>query len=232
MSESVFARIWNAIKPPPAVETPGAGPRQKLQPKQKRLLAIACTVVVLAGGGWAVYSYIGSAPDRAEAEYQAGLALMQPGKYQLAMARFTHAIDIHAVAKYYLERGVAHRLLNQPDLAIADFEQAIDLDPNAARAYSGLGTIYRDRGDRGRALENYGKSIAIAPNVDALFERGEMYEAGGEHQKAIDDFSRAIEGMRDAPYIYRARAMARRNLGDQAGYEQDRDLASSIEHPR
>jgi tetratricopeptide (TPR) repeat protein len=231
MSESVFGRFWNAVKPPPAVRAPGAAPRKRLLPKQKRLLAIACTVTVLALSGWAVYAYVASAPDRAEAEYQAGLPLMQPGRYPLAIRRFTHSLEIHATAKAYLERGVAHRLVNETDLAIADFEKAIDLDPGASRAYSSLGTIYRDRGDRERALENYGKSIAIAPNVDALFERGEMYEASGDHQKAIDDFTRAIESLRDAPYIYRARAMAKRNLGDEAGYEQDRDLAGSIEHP-
>jgi tetratricopeptide (TPR) repeat protein len=82
-----------------------------------------------------------------------------------------------------------------------------------------------------RALEEYSKSIAISPNVDALFERGEMYESAGEHQKAIDDFTLAIEGMRDAPYMYRARALAKRNLGDIAGYEADRDFAHTIEHP-
>jgi len=230
MRESAFARLWKAIKPPPAVKAADA-PRRKLEPKQKRLLLIAVLALAAGAVGWSAYSYAASAPQRAEAEYQSAMQFLQPGKFQLAVPKFTRAIEIHPMAKAYLERGVAYRAMNENGPALADFEKALDLDPNLARAYSGLGSIYRDRGDRGRALEYYAKSIAISTNVDALFERGEMYEAAGEHQKAIDDFSRAIDGIRDAPYLYRARALAKRNLGDEAGYQQDRDLARSIEVP-
>lgn len=230
MRESGFTRFWNAVKPPPAVR-PGSAPPGKLRRKQKRLLISGASVIVAAGSGWAAYSYVASAPERADAEYESGMALMRPGKYQLAIPRFTRAIEIHPMAKTYLERGIARQLLNHIDLAIADLEKAVDLDPELARAYTTLGSIYRDRGDRQRALENYDKSIAISPNVDALFERGELHESAGEHQKAIADFGRAIDGIRDAPYLYRARAMAKRNLGDEAGYEQDRDVARSLERP-
>lgn len=229
MSDSAFGRLWNLVKPPPAVK--GGTQRRKLQPRQKRLLIVAAAVVVIGGGSWAVYSYIAGAPQRAEAEFQAGMKFMQPGQYQNAIPRFTRAIQIHELANAYLERGTAYRYMGQIDLAIADFEKSADLDSSLARAYSGLGSIYRDRGDMKRALEQYTKSIAISHNVDALFERGEMYEAVGEHQKAIDDFTAAIDGIRDAPYIYRARALAKRNMGDIAGYEADRDEARGIERP-
>jgi tetratricopeptide (TPR) repeat protein len=216
--------------PPPEPKDPTAQ-RRRIKARRKRLVTIAASVVVLAGVGWAIGSYINGAGERAEDEFQAGMKFMQPGQYQNAIPRFTRAIQIHELAKAYLERGDAHRFLGETDLAIADFEKAIDLDSSLARAYSGLGSIYRDRHDMKRALEEYSKSIAISPNVDALFERGEMYESAGEHQKAIDDFTLAIEGMRDAPYMYRARALAKRNLGDIAGYEADRDFAHTIERP-
>jgi tetratricopeptide (TPR) repeat protein len=192
----------------------------------------AVTFIALIGVGLGIYFYISGAPDRAEAAYQAGMKYMEPGQFQNAIPQFTRAIQIHELAKAYLERGNAHRFLGEIDQAMADFEKAADLDAGLARAYSSLGSIYRDRGDRTHALEQYGKSIAITPSVDALFERGEMYEAAGQHQKAIDDFTAAIDSMRDAPYIYRARALAKRNLGDTAGYEADRDEARAIEHPR
>ncbi len=213
--------------------TAGKGQSQgrKLQPRQKRLIIAAASVIVLIAIAWTTYSYIAGAGQRAEDEFQAGMKLMQPGQYQNAVPRFTRSIEIRETGKAYLERGNAHRFLGQADLAIADFEKASDLDSSLSRAYSGLGSIYRDRHDMKRALDEYTKSIAMSPTVDALFERGEMYEAAGEHQKAIDDFTAAIEAMRDAPYMYRARALAKRNLGDIAGYEADRDLARDIEHP-
>jgi tetratricopeptide (TPR) repeat protein len=230
MPESGFARLWQLIAPPPASKG-SAEQRPKLHARQKRLLTIAATVAIVAGAGWATYSYITGAQQRAEDEFQAGMKFMRPGQYQDAVAHFTHAIQIHELANAYLERGNARRFLGETDQAIADFEKAAALDSGLARAYSGLGSVYRDRHDIPRAMEAYSRSIAIAPTVDALFERGEMYEAAGEHQKAIDDFTVAIDGMRDAPYMYRARALAKRNLGDKAGYEADRDQARAIENP-
>jgi tetratricopeptide (TPR) repeat protein len=171
------------------------------------------------------------APQRAENQFQVAMRSMQPGHYQEAINELTRSVKIYQLPKAYMERGFAYRYLNEGDLAIADFQKATDLDPSLARAFSGLGSIYRDRGDSQHALEQYTKSIQISANVDALFERGQVYESLGEHQKAIDDFSSAIDLMRDAPYIYRARATARIKIGDTAGAEADRQYAQSIEAP-
>lgn len=228
MPESGLARLWNSIKPPSPVLAPGEA-RRKLNPKQKRLIFSAASFFFLAGVGSAAYVYISGAPQRAEAEYQAGMKWMRPGHYQEAVAQFTRSIQIHELAAAYLERGFANRFLGHADQAAADLEKAAQMDPGSARAYSGLGSLYRDRGESQRAIEQYTKSIQISPNVDAFFERGQLYEALGEHQKAIDDFTQAIDRIRDAPYIYRARAMAESNLGNTGGAEADRKYALSIE---
>ena len=55
------------------------------------------------------------------------------------------------------------------------------------------------------------------------------YESLGQHQKAIEDYDKAVQESPDSPAVYRARSMARRNIGDQAGYEADRDKANSID---
>jgi len=186
-------------------------------------------VAIAAGAG--VYNYIGSAAQRAEVEYQAGMKLMGPGTYAKAIASFTRAIEIWPqLGEAYLERGVAHRYLNETEQAMADFDKAIDVNPNLARAYSARGRVYRERGDIKRALEDFTKSISLDSNVDAHYERGQTYETLGQHQKAIDDYDQAIARLPDAPHVYRARALAKRNLGDIAGYEADRDTAKRFEH--
>lgn len=229
MAESAFTRLWNAIKPPPAVRAPESATRQ-LTRKQKTLLIVPIAALAAGAAAWGVYSYFASAQQRAQDEFQAAMKLMEPGHYQQAIPRFTRAIDTYPLAEAYLERGIAQRFLSDNDAARADFEKALDLDPTLARAHSGLGSIYRGQGDFKRAMDEYTKSLAIAPNTDAYFERGQTYESMGEHQKAIDDFTKAIEGARDAPYVYRARGLARRNLGDITGYEADREQASVLEH--
>jgi tetratricopeptide (TPR) repeat protein len=205
--------------------------QKKLNPRQRRLLTIAATAVLVIVAGIAAYIYISGAPQRAEDQYQAAMKHMQPGQYQQAVAELTRSIQTHELARAYLERGVAHHFLGENDQATADLEKATGMDPSLARAYSVLGSIYREKGDTKRAVELYTKSIQISANVDALFERGQLYESLGQHQKAVDDFSLAIDAMRDAPYLYRARAMAKTALGDNEGAEADRNLARSIELP-
>jgi tetratricopeptide (TPR) repeat protein len=232
MARSVFSRLWEAVKPPPAVTRPGTK-KTKLTASQKRLIYGTAAVVALAGLSWAVYAYVASAPQRADKEYQAAMKLMAAGKYKDAIAQFTRATEIWPqLADAYLERGVSHRYLNENDLALADFEQAIALNSNLARAYTARGFIFRERGDTRRAMEEFTKSIEISPNADAYFERGQTFEDLGQHQKAIDDYNQAIAEERDAPYVYRARSLARRNLGDTDGFTEDQQTANSLEHRR
>jgi len=232
MARSVYTRVWDAVKPPPSATAPGSA-NKKLTAKQKRLLYATLAVVVLGVIAWPVYAFIASAPQRADKEYQAGMKLLGPGKYRDANLHFTRAIEIRPqLADAYLERGVSHRYLNEMDAALADLDQAVALNPNLARAYSARGFIYRERGDPQRAMEEFTKSLAIAPNVDAYFERGQTYEDLGQHQKAIEDYDRAIAEFREAPYVYRARSLARRNLGDTDGYTADQNTASQLEHRR
>lgn len=230
MARSVFSRLWDAVKPPPAVTRPGAK-KKKLTRSQKRLLFTTVALLAVSGLSWGAYAYVASAPQRADTEYQTGMKLMAAGNYKDAIAQFTRAVQIWPqLANAYLERGVSHRYLNQNDEALADFDQAIALNSNLGRAYSARGSIYRERGDSRRALQEFSRSIEISPNVDAYFERGQTYEDLGEHQKAIDDYDQAIAEMRDAPYIYRARSLARRNLGDTDGADADQLLAERLEH--
>ena len=231
MGSSVFGRIWSAIKPPPAVCAAETSDPE-LKRRQRRLLKITGAIIVLVGGGGAAYDYIASAQQRAEGQYQEGMRLMGPGSYREAIARFDRALQISPrFAEAYLGRGSAHQIVGETDSALADFNRALDLNPDLARAYTARGTIYRDRGDVKGAMAEFARSIQAEPTVDAYYERGQTYESLGEHQKAIDDYDLAIALLRDAPFVYRARSIARRNLGDIAGYKADRDKANGIERP-
>ena len=202
----------------------------QLTRKQTRMLLALFGVFAIAAVGGAVYLYISGAQARAQVKYQDAMKLMKPGYYGQAVLAFDKAIDTAPnLAEAYLERGNAQRILGNEELALADFEKAASIDPNLYLAHTAIGSIYRDRKDLRRAMEAYTRSIASKPNVDAFYERGRTYENLGDHQKAIEDFDRAILEMPEAPAIYRARSLARRNLGDEAGYQADRDKASEIE---
>lgn len=232
MSESAFGRFWNMVKPPVDGNRPAVSAKVlEIRRRQRRLImiSIAGLVVLAAAGG--VFAYIANAPQRADKEFLEGMKLMRPGAYPDAVARFTRALDIAGPrAEAYLQRGDAHRALGEADAALADFQAAVDLNPSLVDAHNGIAVIYIERHDSRHALEELNRSIALQPTIEAYYQRGEILESQGEHQKAIGDYDLAIEVAPDAPYMYRARAMSREKLGDIDGAHADRAIARELEH--
>jgi tetratricopeptide (TPR) repeat protein len=233
MPDSRFSRFWNLVKPPEPVKRPGPAIPPKvleLRRRQRRLVMISVAVLAVLAAGAAVASYIGSAPQRADKEFQEGMKLMHPGKYADAVVHFTRTLNISPQRpEAYLERGNAHNSLGESDAALADFQAAADLNPSLADAHNGIALIYVERHDSRHALEEFNKSIVLQPTIEAYYQRGEILEAQGEHRKAIDDYDQAIALARDAPYVYLARAMAKANQGDEEGARADRAYASTLQ---
>ncbi len=256
MKESFFRRVWNGIIPPAprrsdadvtrsslrmfweSIKPPPAVPKEKkpLTAEQKKMLQIAgyvAAVAAVAGITVLAYYYVQAAPSRSEAAFQAGMKLMSPGKYEEAIQKFNSSVstwDAHARA--YLNRGVAKQILGDVDGALADFEKAAALDSSLAEAHTARGLILRSRKNLPGAIEAFTKSINLNPTVDGYYQRGQLFEVSGEHQKALKDFDQAIALDRSAPFVYEARSMTRRALGDTAGSAEDREAAQAILNKR
>jgi tetratricopeptide (TPR) repeat protein len=236
MPQSAFKRFWNTVNPPPRqgmYQPPKPSPQVlEMRRRQRRLItATLAALVAIAAGGW-VYNYIATAPERAQKEVEAGMQSMSPGKYQDAADHFTRALSIHSqLPEAYLERGNANRILGNADAALADYQAAVDLNPVLPEAHSGIALIYMERHDIPHALEHLNKSISLHPTVEAFYQRGQILESQGQHEKAIVDFNAAIAEETDSPFMYRARALAKSNMGDQAGARADREIANKIERP-
>jgi len=232
MAESLAGKLWDLLSPI-GQKAPLTEKQLAHRKRQKRLIRVAMVVLSLAAMGGMIYAYIAVAPQRSQKEYLAGMRLMNPGQYPAAVARFDKAIAIwpqNALA--YLDRGVAHRYLGQPDQAIADLNAALQIDPNLGQAHDELGILYRQRGDDNHALEEFGKSVGNKSSVEGYYELAQTYERLGQHQKAIEFYTKAIDEMVDAPYVYRARALARQNSGDTTGAIEDRRTAVELERFR
>jgi tetratricopeptide (TPR) repeat protein len=226
---SLLTRWWNSIKPLPE-EAGRRAPVTAQKRRQRRLIRRTIGMLALGVAGWYVYSYIASAPGRANAQLQAGMQKMRPGAYGEAVAHFDRAVSIKPdLAEAYLERGIGHHFLGETEPALADLDKALDLNPDLAAAYNERGAIYRERGDTRKAIEELSKSIRAQATPDGYYQRGQAYESLGQHQKAIDDYDQAVAQMRESPFVYRARALAKDKLGDAEGAKQDRAKADGIE---
>jgi tetratricopeptide (TPR) repeat protein len=226
---SFLTHWWNSIKPLPE-EASRRAPVSAQKRRQRRLIKRTIGLAALAGAGWYVYSYIAGAPERANAQLQAGMQKMQPGAYREAVAHFDRAVGIQPdLAEAYLERGVAHHFLGETGPALADLDKALDLNPDLAAAHNERGAIYRERGDTRKAIEELSRSIQAQATPDGYYQRGQAYESLGQHQKAIEDYDQAVAQLRESPFVYRARALAKDKLGDTEGAKQDRAKADGIE---
>jgi tetratricopeptide (TPR) repeat protein len=224
---SLWKRIWDTIKPPPPLVAVPAGVRRQ----RRNMLAVLGAVVLIAASIGGVAMYNRSAPERAQAALQDGMRLFAAGNATLAVENFTRAISTYPQsAQAYLQRGLARQSLGQTEDALQDFEQALRIDPQLAAAHTALGTISHDRGDPVRAAAEFTAALAVAPNEDAYYQRGQLYEVLGQHQRAIEDFTAAIALLPNAPYMYRARATAELAAGDEATSARDRARAYAIEH--
>ena len=77
--------------------------------------------------------------------------------------------------------------------AIADFTEAIRLNPKSPSTFNRRGLAYRRSGDLARAIDDYTAAIALNPVYALAYNnRGYVYEAQGRKDDAIADFQAAL----------------------------------------
>lgn len=91
----------------------------------------------------------------------------------------------------YNNRGIAHGKLRQHDAALADFEMAIEFDPDYADARHNRAVEFARIGDLKKSIEDFNAAIALKPRADFYRSRGVVYENLGAFAKAVADYSEA-----------------------------------------
>ena len=94
----------------------------------------------------------------------------------------------------YNNRGNAWGDEGDLDKAIADYNEAIKLDPKNAYAYNNRGVAWRDKGDLNRAIADYTEAIRLdAKYATAYSNRGRANLYSGSLPKALADLNQASE---------------------------------------
>ena len=118
---------------------------------------LAATLVMLLQGTSPVVLLL----QRAKQDFAAG-------KYAEARLELEQALKVapkDAVLWSYL--GMTEFRLHDTEAAVADLEKARTLDPRNPLNYFNLGMMYHERGQIGKALENYRYGVALAPDDSA-----------------------------------------------------------------
>ena len=91
------------------------------------------------------------------------------------------------------ERGLALYARKDRDGAIAEFTEAIRLDPANVTAYRARGNAWDDKKEFARALADYDQALKIDPRDFATFrERAIARYTRGDYAAALDDVGEAL----------------------------------------
>jgi tetratricopeptide (TPR) repeat protein len=191
-------------------------------------------------------------PALAEAYRLRGRAHERLKEAEAALADYAALLKLRPgdAAAHAARAGVFLYARNDPAAAIAEYGQAIRLDPSRADYRGGRAHAHYERREYERALADYDEAVRLNPGrapgtmplfvveesdlgaALAYFGRGLVYEAKKLDRKALEDYSRAIELNPGAALFYGARAKVYQRLGEEfraaEDEEQERQLRKAM----
>jgi len=97
-------------------------------------------------------------------------------------------------ANGHLERGNIYFNNKAYDMAITEYSEAIQLNPNFTTAYNNRGNAYYNKGDYDRAIADYTQAIRLNPNFAAMyFNRGDAYYKKMDYDRAIANYEATLK---------------------------------------
>ncbi|MDD5493929.1 MAG: tetratricopeptide repeat protein [Dehalococcoidia bacterium] len=143
----------------------------------------------------------GIKPGEATNEHnKQGVELLNQGKYKEAIAEFTQAIALQPeISDLYFNRGLANDRYGDIDAAIRDYTSAIQKAAGSNRQpdyklYYVRGYDYVAKKEYGPAQADLLKAIELNPQYASSYEQlGIVFSSSEQYDKAIENYSRAIE---------------------------------------
>ncbi|WP_159297824.1 serine protease, partial [Microcystis aeruginosa] len=147
------------------------------------------------------------------------LVLYELKRYDEGLDTITQAINRAPRAFLYVIRGGYYSLQKKYELALADLNKAMKLNPNYALAYSGRGELYYYQKKYDLALADFNKAIELdSKSAMAYNNRGLLYYYQKKYELALADWNKAIE-------LDSKLAMAYSNRGNIYNDQQKYELA-------
>ena len=122
-----------------------------------------------------------------------------PAMLQKSIDLFTGVIKVFPNSYETLaQRAIAYERLKKYDLAIADYEKTVSVEPDNSQALYSLGYLYRNvRNQPEKAVDYYSRAVTVAPQlVKARRNLGATLASLGRYSEAIEQLK---EGLKYAP---------------------------------
>jgi tetratricopeptide (TPR) repeat protein len=136
-------------------------------------------------------------PTLATPHYNLGTILLRQNaldraqrEYQLALK---YASDEREAAQTHNNLGVLFNHLGRKDEAVAEYTQAISLNPSEQNSLMGRGRIEQEQGRLDAALQDFMRAAQIAPSPTALYWQGRVLEDKGQFSDAAAAYQTALK---------------------------------------
>jgi tetratricopeptide (TPR) repeat protein len=132
-------------------------------------------------------------PQQAPSQNQPQAQTQQSQQPQTPQQQQSQPQNANTAQSYY-ESGFAAQMKNDFDKAIADYTQAIRLDPNYEIAYQSRGALYNFKGDYDKAIADNTQAIRINPNGPFNYSnRATAYFNKRNYKQAREDVNKALQ---------------------------------------
>ena len=169
--------------------------------------------------------------------FTVGMARYSADDWDGAIVRFTAALsqtaeDVPALSKgvVYFYRGLAYSAKGNYDLAIQDYNKALELDPNDVKAYNNRGFVHGRQCNYDLAIQDYNKALELDPKSAVVYtNHGIAYSYKGDYDRAIQDYNKALELDPKDAVAYNNRGIAYSDKGNYDLAIQDYNKALELD---
>ncbi|MGE0024112.1 MAG: tetratricopeptide repeat protein [Hyphomicrobium sp.] len=150
------------------------------------IAAAACKGLIDSGGL--------SPDDQADVQYRYGRALRDKGDPDGAITSYDRSIALKPTADAYNHRGIAYYDKSDYPRAIADYSEALRINPSDADALNNRAWTRYKAGELAAALEDANRAVALDGTKAYIWDtRGHINEARGARSAAISDYRKALD---------------------------------------
>jgi Tfp pilus assembly protein PilF len=122
-----------------------------------------------------------------------------------------------AQAQVYATQGQVLAKSGKTEEALAEFNHAIELDPNNAQALYGRGLLYQDEKQHQLAIDDFTAAYGLKPQqAEPLLGRAVSYLALDKFKEAAADLDEAVQADPQNALIWTTRGQVYERLGDKA----------------
>lgn len=123
-------------------------------------------------------------------------------------------VDNEKLARDWFYKGLLKQNSSNYAEAVADYDQAIRLNPTYAKAFYYRGSAKHALNQYNQAIVDYDQAIRLFPNdAVALTARGNLKSSLGKHNEAFADYAEAIRLEPNYAFAFYSRGVTKSDLG-------------------